>query len=199
MMRDYAVKLSSIRSVEHYNKELVELEQELSQYETNRDKTIKPEYEQGKFKRVNVNSEAELEKDARDREDEKKENELVASETPSSAKVPLKVSLKQKEEEEEEEEEEEKDQIEGTVSSEKLDISEEKLASALASIKDKIGLYLEELLGVGDEELTEYITMIIQDTKSKSALTEELKETFDEDADKISEAIWKDLLEAITV
>lgn len=169
IMRNYTIKLVSIKAIESHNLELIELEQNLVNYEQNLDQSIKPEYELGKFKSYGINRDVEIEKDETDRNNyveivEEKEN------------VKINISIKQN-----------------------LEVSDEKLLNALESIKSKIESYLEELLGVGDEELTEYIVMTIQENKNKSALIEELKETLDEDAEKIGDLIWKDLVEALKI
>lgn len=50
-----------------------------------------------------------------------------------------------------------------------------------------------EFLGEPDDDMVDYIFNHIQEHRSKSALMEELKETFDEDAAQIVERIWTNL------
>lgn len=53
---------------------------------------------------------------------------------------------------------------------------------------------VKENLGVYEDELVDYIIENIQKYKDKAKLHQELKETFDEDSNKIVERIWEELL-----
>ncbi|CCK68980.1 Snu71p KNAG_0B05470 [Huiozyma naganishii CBS 8797] len=67
------------------------------------------------------------------------------------------------------------------------------LEQRLAKLKESrvVDELVNEYLGVYEDELVEYIFDNIRENKSKEVLFEDLKETFDEDAIKIVDTIWK--------
>lgn len=73
-----------------------------------------------------------------------------------------------------------------------LPFQDEKLDSYLAKLKESrlVDELVKEYLGVYEDELVQYILDNIREHKSKQVLLDELKETFDEEAVTIVDAIW---------
>jgi len=187
VLRKYNERVKLVLSEQRRNQYLIEELEDLKQYESSLDKTIYPEYESGKFKPSHRDKLLELEKDEADRQQESKEKEIAQQSQSflNSINIPLKVSIP-KETEESEQQEPSGDVI--------ADMDDDQLSSILEKIKPNIETYIEEFLGMKEDELLEYILMIIKENKSKDNLVEELKETFDEDAIKMGDKVWNDLL-----
>lgn len=183
ILRKYNEKIKIAQYEQRQNRDLIEEFEELTKYEANLDKTIYPEYEQGKFKPSHRDKLLEAERDEKDREQEIQEKEISKQSENflNSINIPLKVNLN------------------GNKSHESSveDVDDDKLDEILEKIKPKIEGYIEEFLGMKEDELLEYVVMIIKENKNKQSLVEELKETFDEDAIKIGDKVWADLIESL--
>lgn len=73
--------------------------------------------------------------------------------------------------------------------------SDDELDSILARLRDSRAVHnvVKEYLGDEDQDLIDYIFDHIREHKSKTALLDELKETFDEDAAAIVDKVWHSL------
>lgn len=180
ILRKYNEKVKVALNEQRQNRVLIEEFEELKNHELNLDKTVHSDYEQGKFKPSHRDKLLEAERDEKDRQNELKEKEISAQSENflNSINIPLKMNI-------------------GIAKNNELsveDIDDDKLDSILEKIKPKIEGYIEEFLGMKEEELLEYILMIIKENRTKQSLVEELKETFDEDAVKIGDKVWSDVL-----
>lgn len=171
MMRRFNDKLRHVLTIQQRNQELIEELNYVESYESRIDKQVKEEYEFGKFKPSNRDKFRELEKDEVDRQESHVEQKLLQESENflKSISAPIKFST-----------------VGAGGSSEDQDSFEHKLQD----VKPQIGKLIEEYLGVEEEELLDYILMILRDNRDKDVLVEELKETFDEDAVQIGDAIW---------
>lgn len=168
VLQKYKELMKVVGYQEYKNKELIEDLEVLRQYEVGLDKSLHPEYELGKFKPSNRDKLLELEQDEKDRQQESRELEVVKQSENflNSINIPLKKKS--------------------------VGLDGDELEQVLERIKPKVEGYIEEFLGVKEDELLEYILMIIKEHQDKQELVKELKETFDEDAVKIGDLIWGD-------
>ncbi|ONH69713.1 hypothetical protein BON22_0054 [Cyberlindnera fabianii] len=190
MLKKFAVKLHSVQSAERKNKDMLADLNELKQYEANLDKSIKEGYATGKFRPSGRNKQREYEADEMDREEAKRD--ITTKETTdsflASINIPLKVSLNQDDSEEE---------TPAPSDPNTLTIDEEELDSLLEKIKPKVNSYIEEFLGVEEEELADFVLSIIKDEKNKTKLAEELEEPLGDDAQALTDKIWADISELL--
>ncbi|CCF56092.1 hypothetical protein KAFR_0A06570 [Kazachstania africana CBS 2517] len=96
------------------------------------------------------------------------------------------------EEKESEEQEGEKEETEPAITSEILSFEDDELRSRISKLRSSkvVDELVKEYLGVYEDELVDYIFDNIEEFKNKKNLLEDLKETFDEDAQKIVDTIW---------
>jgi hypothetical protein len=175
MLKRFNEKLRHVEAEQRRNKYIIEDLNEAKNYESTFDKALRPEYENGKFRPSGRNRELELDADKRDKEEEETEK-VAAKESESflaSINIPLKVNI--------------------TKNTNLPEIDDESLEKVLMQLKPKVDDYIEDALGVKEDELSEYVIAIIRDEKSKEKLFEELEEPFGEDAKSLTEKIWADV------
>lgn len=175
MIKRFGEKSREVEFLQRKNRAILEDLEELKSYESTLDKTLRSEYETGKFKPSGRNRELELDADKRDKEEEETEA-LAAKQSENflaSMNIPLKMNI--------------------AKNSNVLDLDDEELDKILEQLKPKIDEYIEDALGVKEDELSEYVVSIIKDEKSKEKLLEELKEPFGDDASSLTEKIWADI------
>lgn len=180
MLRKFNDKLRQVEAMQRRNKDLAIDLEDLKKYKTSLDKTIRPEYPLGKFRPSGRNKELELDADKRDREEEATEGVAAEQSEAFLASInlaPLKLNIGK--------------------NTNILEIDDTQLDSILEQMKPKIDEYIEEALGVKEDELSEYVVSIIKDEKSKEKLFEELQEPFGEDASSLVEKVWADVRELV--
>ena len=175
MLKKFRDKLRSVESIQRRNKDVLRELEELRNYEQSLDKTLKPEYEHGRFRRSGRDKKLEMEADQKDREEELTENKAAkeADNFLSTINIPLKVNISK------------------SLTLEDLD--DDQLDSLLQRLKPKLDEYMEEILGTKEDELSDYIISIIKDEKNKEKLAQELEEAFADDAESLRDKIWNDI------
>ncbi|KAH3677063.1 hypothetical protein WICMUC_001969 [Wickerhamomyces mucosus] len=222
ILKEYEILMKRVENQEHKNKELVQKLNQISSYSSKLSENINLEDAKKGifFNGSSVDRAAESKRDEEDRIKEDKELEdlekLQKSEdflaTLNISSIPSKSyveSIQTNDDDHDNTDNNNNDNDDnnnnkGNTSSEinelkdkindaDIFVTDDELDSILSQLEVKFKGYIVKYLEIEDEELLEYIQIVIKEFKNKSKLIEELQETFDDDGITIGNEIWNDL------